>query len=40
MELGISPLVTASMILQFLAGAKIINVDFNVREDKNLYQGA
>ena len=32
MELGISPLVTASMIMQLLSGAKLINVDQNVRE--------
>jgi len=27
MELGISPLVTASMVMQLLAGTKIIDVD-------------
>jgi len=32
MELGISPLVTSSMIMQLLAGAKLIKVDQNVRE--------
>lgn len=31
MELGISPLVTSSMIMQLLAGAKILKVDQNVR---------
>ena len=40
MELGISPIVTASMIMQLLAGAKIIKVDQNVREDKELFDGA
>lgn len=40
MELGISPLVTASMIMQLLAGAKLIKVDQNVREDKELFDGA
>ncbi len=40
MELGISPLVTASMIMQLLSGAKLINVDQNVREEKELYEGA
>lgn len=34
MELGISPLVTSSMIMQLLAGAKLIKVDQNVREEK------
>jgi protein transport protein SEC61 subunit alpha len=27
MELGISPLVTASMIMQMLSGAKILKID-------------
>lgn len=40
MELGISPMVTASMIMQLLAGAKLIEVDQNVKEDKQLYTGA
>ena len=40
MELGISPIVTASMIMQLLSGAKLINVDQNVREEKELYEGA
>lgn len=40
MELGISPLVTSSMIMQVLAGTKIIEVDQRVKEDKILYEGA
>ena len=40
MELGISPIVTASMVLQLLVGAKILNIDQNVKEDRILYQGA
>jgi protein transport protein SEC61 subunit alpha len=40
MELGISPLVTSSMIMQLLAGAKLIKVDQNVREEKELFEGA
>jgi len=32
MELGISPIVTASMVMQLLAGAKLLKVDQNVRE--------
>ena len=32
MELGISPIVTASMVMQLLAGAKLIKVDQNIRE--------
>jgi protein transport protein SEC61 subunit alpha len=40
MELGISPIVTSSMILQVLAGAKLIDVDMSVESDKKLYDGA
>lgn len=34
MELGISPLVTSSMVMQLLAGAKLIKIDQSVREEK------
>ncbi|CAD7951830.1 unnamed protein product [Amoebophrya sp. A120] len=37
MELGIAPIVTTSMILQFLAGSKIIELDQNNREDRIIY---
>jgi len=40
MELGISPIVTSGMVIQLLAGSKIISVDNNVREDKALLEGA
>ena len=40
MELGLSPMVTAGMIMQLLAGAKIIDVDQNAKEDKALFNGA
>ena len=40
MELGISPIVTASMIMQLLSGAKLIKVDQNNKEEKALYEGA
>jgi len=40
MELGISPIVTASMVMQLLAGAKILEVDQNQKEDKALFDGA
>ncbi|CAD8128071.1 unnamed protein product [Paramecium sonneborni] len=36
-ELGISPIVTKLIIMQLLAGAKLIDVDYNVNEDKQLY---
>jgi len=40
MELGISPIVTSSMIMQLLAGVKIIEVDQSVTEDRILFAGA
>lgn len=40
MELGISPLVTSSMIMQFFVGAKMININPNVPEDKELLSTA
>ena len=40
MELGISPLVTSSMIMQVLAGTKIIEVDQNLKQDRQLYEAA
>ncbi|KRX06610.1 SecY subunit domain [Pseudocohnilembus persalinus] len=40
MELGISPLVTASMIMQLLAGIKFINVNMQVKSDRALFNTA
>ena len=40
MELGISPIVTSGLIMQLLAGAKIIDVNQQVREDRSLFTGA
>ena len=40
MELGISPIVTSGMIMQLLAGSKIIDVDKKQKEDKELFDGA
>jgi protein transport protein SEC61 subunit alpha len=40
MELGISPIVTSGMIMQLLAGANIIQVNKNNKEDKDLFEGA
>ena len=39
MELGISPLVSSSMALQLLSGARIIHYDQSLRSDRELYQG-
>ena len=40
MELGISPIVTSGLVMQLLAGSKIIDVDQGTKEDKTLFQGA
>lgn len=40
MELGISPIITSGMIMQLLAGAKIIDVDTSVKEDRQLFNAA
>jgi len=40
MELGISPIVTSGLVMQLLAGSKIIQVNQSVREDRALFQGA
>jgi len=34
MELGITPTVTSGLVMQLLAGSKIIEVDASVREDR------
>src|SRR5512136_412336 len=39
MHLGIGPIVTASIIMQLFAGAKIVNLDLQDDEDKSVYQG-
>ena len=40
MELGISPIVTSGMIMQVLAGTRIIEVDQSLKADRELYEGA
>eukprot|EP00753_Platysulcus_tardus_P019680 PLAT7421.1.p2 GENE.PLAT7421.1~~PLAT7421.1.p2 ORF type:complete len:476 (+),score=259.80 PLAT7421.1:53-1480(+) len=40
MELGISPIITSSMIMQLLAGARVIDVDQSLKEDRALFSGA
>jgi protein transport protein SEC61 subunit alpha len=40
MELGISPIITSGMIMQLLAGANLINVDFSLKKDHGLFSGA
>ena len=36
MELGITPIVTSGLVMQLLAGSKLIEVDNSVREDRAL----
>ena len=40
MELGITPIVTSGMIMQLLAGAQLIDVDFSLKDDRALFGGA
>ncbi|EED77848.1 predicted protein [Postia placenta Mad-698-R] len=40
MELGITPIVTSGMIMQLLAGANLIEVDFSLKDDRVLFSGA
>ncbi|MCL4334717.1 MAG: preprotein translocase subunit SecY [Candidatus Thermoplasmatota archaeon] len=39
MDLGIGPIVTASIVMQLFSGAKIFNLDLSNSEDKAIYQG-
>ena len=40
MELGVSPLVTTGMVMQLLAGAKVIDVNLDTKEDRVLFMAA
>jgi protein transport protein SEC61 subunit alpha len=40
MELGITPIVTSGLVMQLLAGSKIIEVDQGLKEDRALFAGA
>eukprot|EP00928_Gymnodinium_smaydae_P017485 TRINITY_DN16686_c1_g4_i1.p1 TRINITY_DN16686_c1_g4~~TRINITY_DN16686_c1_g4_i1.p1 ORF type:complete len:509 (-),score=110.40 TRINITY_DN16686_c1_g4_i1:217-1653(-) len=40
MELGISPIITSGMVMQLLAGTKLMDVDQNTKEGRNLFAGA
>jgi protein transport protein SEC61 subunit alpha len=40
MELGISPIVTSGMVLQFLQGTKLLNINMSLKEDQALFKGA
>eukprot|EP00929_Paragymnodinium_shiwhaense_P014453 TRINITY_DN122363_c0_g1_i1.p1 TRINITY_DN122363_c0_g1~~TRINITY_DN122363_c0_g1_i1.p1 ORF type:complete len:475 (+),score=85.51 TRINITY_DN122363_c0_g1_i1:52-1476(+) len=40
MELGISPIITSGWVMQLLAGSRVIEVDHNLKEDRNLFAAA
>lgn len=40
MELGISPIVTAGLVMQLLAGSKILHVDQGLKEDRQMFAAA
>lgn len=40
MELGISPIVTSGLVMQLLAGSKMISVDYSLTDDRALFAGA
>ena len=40
MELGMSPIITSGMIMQLLVGAKMIDVNMQSKEDRELYQAS
>lgn len=39
-ELGVIPILTSGMVMQLLAGANFIRVDYNLKEDRALFSGA
>ena len=40
LELGITPIVTSGMVMQLLAGANLIDVEFGPKKDRALFSGA
>jgi protein transport protein SEC61 subunit alpha len=40
MELGISPIITSGLVMQLLAGSRIIEVNQSIKEDRALFNGA
>ena len=40
MELGISPVITSGLVMQLLAGSRMIEVNHNIKQDRALFQGA
>jgi preprotein translocase subunit SecY len=40
MELGITPIITSGMVFQLLAGSHMLDIDMNLKTDRELYQTA
>lgn len=40
MEIGTTPMITAGLLLQLLAGAQILDVNFDLKSDRELFQSA
>jgi len=40
MELGITPIITSGMVFQLLAGTHLIDVNLDMKSDRELYQTA
>jgi protein transport protein SEC61 subunit alpha len=40
MELGVLPILTSGMIMQLMAAANVIRVDYSLKEDRSLFCGA
>lgn len=40
MELGITPIITSGMVFQLLAGTHLIDVNLDLKTDRELYQTA
>jgi protein transport protein SEC61 subunit alpha len=40
MELGITPIITSGMVFQLMAGTRLIDIDMNLKSDRELYQTA
>jgi protein transport protein SEC61 subunit alpha len=39
-ELGVLPILTSGMVMQLLAAANVIHVDYSLKEDRALFCGA
>jgi protein transport protein SEC61 subunit alpha len=39
MEIGVQPVITASMLMQLLYGLNLIDLDYRSRQDRNLFNG-